>query len=623
MEDESIRQIWPPRWLNPPAQTTVAGRPIVNFSLAINYGLSGTSVWGYHFFNIAVHAINMLLVFGIVRRTLVSKQLSARFGPHATILAAGVAAVWGLHPLNSMCVTYIVQRAESLMAFCLLTSLFCVVRGSDSSRPAAWYIGAVAACALGMGCKEVMVVAPVVILMYDWIFLSHSWRELLSARKWLYLRLFASWIILAILVAPGPRSASAGLGLGHITPFEYLRTQLLVVFYYLRLAVWPDRLCLDYEWPISGSMLQIAIPGLLLLAVIAIVATGVIRRRPWSFVGTWFFLILAPTSTVVPIIIIASEHRMYLPLVAVVALLVLFSYSLAGRVTSIPRSRNVVIVLCGMAAVALGGRTYARNQDYQSAVRIWRDVVQQRPRNPRGHNNLAQALFEAGRISEAEASAREAIRLSPTYADAHFNLGVILAKRSDYHGSIAAFREAIRVGLPDPLADYNLGVALREVGDTAGAIQQFRKVVKAKPEFYKAAGALGLALAVSGRSEEAVPYLRVAVAHQSEVFELNGLAWMLATSPLDSIRDGREAVMLAERANELARGRSGGCLDTLAAAYAENGSFEEACRTAEAALAIARTNKDEKLAAEIGGRLELYRNRRPYRDTAATTAPAS
>ena len=240
---------------------TVQGRPILNLSLAVNYALGGTDVWGYHVFNLAIHVLAALALFGIVRRTLLLPSMRDRFGPAAPYLAGAVAMLWALHPLRTESVTYVVQRAESLMGLFYLATLYCAIRSSLSGRPSGrWRRWPPAA--LGMATKEVMVTAPVIVLLYDRTFLSGSFREAIRKRWGLYAALTACWAVLVcLMVHAGNRGGTAGFGAGDVLDgWSYARTQCWAILKYLLLTLWPNGLCLDYGSSIRATLWQI-VPG--------------------------------------------------------------------------------------------------------------------------------------------------------------------------------------------------------------------------------------------------------------------------------------------------------------------------------------------------------------------------
>ncbi|MGB2987435.1 MAG: glycosyltransferase family 39 protein, partial [Phycisphaerae bacterium] len=191
LESERIRHLWPP-W-----DLLARRRPTLELSLAVNYAIGGLGVWGYHAFNLAVHVLAGLTLFGIARRTLMHERCRDRLGQASHWLALTIALIWLVHPLQTQSVTYIIQRSESLMGLFYLLTLYCVIRGAESPLRYRWYLAAVIACALGMGSKAVMVTAPLVVLLYDRVFLSPSFSEAFRKRWGLYSGLAANWGILA------------------------------------------------------------------------------------------------------------------------------------------------------------------------------------------------------------------------------------------------------------------------------------------------------------------------------------------------------------------------------------------------------------------------------------------
>src|SRR5579871_2059786 len=241
----SIRHLWP-IWpvLSPPPTAFVAGRPVLNLSLALNYALGGTDAWGYHAFNLIVHILAALVLFGIVRRTLLSATLRNRFGDSATLLGLAAAVLWTVHPLQTEAVTYISERCESLMGLFYLLTLYGFIRGTASDKPTRWFALSFAACLLGMATKEVMVTAPIVVLLYDRTFVSGSFREAWRRHGRVHASLFSTWVLLAYLLV-GLQNRGAGYGVG-ITWYSYALVECRVVTHYLRLSLWPSPLVFAY-----------------------------------------------------------------------------------------------------------------------------------------------------------------------------------------------------------------------------------------------------------------------------------------------------------------------------------------------------------------------------------------
>ena len=182
-----------------------------------------------------------------------------------------------------------------------------------------------------MGAKEVIATAPIVVLLYDRAFLAGSFRETFRRRGALYVGLAASWAVFGAMLLLYKGSGAAGFGISMVTPWQYALTQPGVILHYLRLSFWPQPLCLDYSWPFATAFRQAAPEVIALAALLAATGWAAVRRPAAGFLGAWFFLILAPTSSVMPIKDACFEHRMYLSLAAVVAGAVIAGYALLRR----------------------------------------------------------------------------------------------------------------------------------------------------------------------------------------------------------------------------------------------------------------------------------------------------
>ena len=527
--------------LSPPHDgSAVTSRPLVNLSLAINYALGSASVRGYHVFNLLLHTLTGLALFGVVRHTLLRPVLAKRFGAAASNLAFAVALLWTLHPLQTESVTCVVQRTELLVGFFYVFTLYCFIRSVEPGASLAWAPLAVGSCLFGMASKEVMVTAPLIVWLYDRTFVAGSFRAAWRARRVFYCFLSGTWLLLAALVADsgGSRGVAAGFGLG-ITPWSYALKQCEAIMVYLRLALWPHPLVLDYGTDVVTNPLDVAPQALALLALVAGSGFALWRRPALGFLGAWFFAILAPSSSVVPLVTqTMAEHRMYLPLAALLVIGVVGLYACG------PKFRlSAVLAL----AVVLGTLTVRRNTVYQSELSIWSELLAQRPGNARAHTGVGVAFFHAGQTAPAIEHLRAAVKLKPDYPDAHYNLGLALFDAGQIAEAIAEYASALRLQPTHAAVHYNLGLAINQTGRIDEAIAHFEWALQSRPDLAEAHNNLGAALATTGRLQEALPHLEAAVRldpTNAEAHNNLGMGWRLLGNVAEARRQFEEALRL-------------------------------------------------------------------------------
>jgi tetratricopeptide (TPR) repeat protein len=491
--------------LNPPGEgRTVNARPLLNFSLALNYAIGGTAVRSYHLFNLAIHALAGLALFGCVRRTLFLPKWRERFGPVALPLALGIALCWVLHPLQTESVTYVIQRAESLMGLCYLLTFYCFIRALDAPAPPRWHALAIGACLLGMATKEVMVSVPVLVLLYDRALAAGSFREAWQRRGRWHLALAATWIPLAWLVASGGgnRGGSVGFGAG-VSWVGYWLTQFQAVVRYLALSVWPHPLVFEYG-PFWTHGAADVLPYAALVVPLLFLSGVALWRSPVAgFLAGWFWAILAPTSLMAGGMQMVAEHRMYLALVPLVI------FAVAGLARALgPRG---VGFGCILAAVPLGLLTSSRNLDYRSATALWNDTVAKRPANVLARTSLGSALLEAGHRPEAIAQFEAALRVKPDYAELHNNLGHALVEAGRPSEARTHFEEALRLQPENFAARDNLGNLALQEGRPAEALTHYEEALRQKPDSPAIHVNLGNALVQLGRVAEAIDHYETAL----------------------------------------------------------------------------------------------------------------
>ena len=289
VDNTQIRHLWP-LWdaLSPPAGGwPVSGRPLVNLSFAVNFAFGGLDVRGYHIVNVALHVLCAWLLFGVVRRTLESRAMSRRFAAGtASGLAFVCALIWMLHPLQTETIDYVSKRTELMMSLFYLLTLYGSIRAAGSERAGAWIAVSVASCALGMACKETMVTAPLMVLLYDATFVFGSLSEALRRRGRFYGALALTWAVLAALIWSSPRGFTAGFTT-RLTSWTYLLNESKMIVRYLQLTIWPHSLVLDYGEPLPMTVAAAAPYVAVIVILLVITAIALAWWPAWGFLGAW------------------------------------------------------------------------------------------------------------------------------------------------------------------------------------------------------------------------------------------------------------------------------------------------------------------------------------------------
>lgn len=550
-KNAAIRRLWPPyAWL-----AYSPTRPLGYLTFAVNYALHGTAVFGYHVVNLTIHLAAASALFGLTRRTLRLPRLAERYRRRADVFATILTLFWAVHPLGTQAVTYVYQRLESLAALFALLSLYAFVRAyADGRRPQnGWAIVSLGCTYAGILSKESVVALPMIVLLYDFLFLAGSWRGVLERRRY-YAASFCSWgVALGLMIASGRDYENAGIAaVEGLTPLSYALSQSGVLLRYLRLSIWPVGLCLDYGRPSARTWTEFAPQTIVVVGLLVGAGRGLFQRRSWSFPACAFFLLLAPTSSFVPIADLIFEHRMYLPLAAVLALLE------CGLVEVYERSAGYVVrptarrrlryasLLAGVGVgVVLGVLTYRRNEDYRSYERMWRDVAARAPGHARAYRNLADALVKQNRMDEARGQLGRALRLDPKSAHSLWlmawieiddgdviaaepylaQLEQLPAARSGYlallgrmrtvqrryEEAVALFRDSLALDPSDAYVVFNLGKALEGGGYDDEAARAYLQAVELQPSYSAAHNDLGSIYFRHGRYAEASAAFRAAL----------------------------------------------------------------------------------------------------------------
>lgn len=683
--NRTIRRLWPLWDVFRIAGKGFQSRPIVNLSFALNFATGGLQPYHYHLTNLGIHVGASLAFLGVVRRTLTLPMFQGRFTGSASGLSLVVAALWALHPLQTESVAYITQRYESIMGLFVFLSFYGLLRMVDSPRQSLWGVVAILSCLLAMGSKEVAVSLPVLVLLYDRTFLAGSYREALRKRWPLYVGLALTWAVFSYVQLHGVQRNFAGFKLT-VPWWRYAMNQPAVILHYLRLSLWPHPLNLDHFWPVAKTLWPL-IPGFLVLgAMLGFTSWAYFKKPALSFLFLFFFFILAPTSSFMPILDLAVEHRMYLPLAAVIPALVLgifhaMQVALQAQVIPARTVRMLSLALVASALSGAGAMTYLRVMDYQDPLDLWGDVVLKSPGNPRARHNFGFYLAEAGFSRDAEKEYRIALGMAPNYPLYRASFGLFLSRQMRHSEAIEQLHIANKLAPGDAKYLYYLGGAMAEAKQHEEALASYRQAAEAdptfsgsyygmavsylqahevqqslatiqraielepeKPEYHYLHGLIALKMGPApealaafhravkwdeqpanmmaqigwdlhehGRDHESIEFLRRSVKLMPDSLASKvRLAWVLATTPTDSLRQPAEALEIVQRLISTTSYHPPALLDLQAVSLAANGQYDSAVTVLRETLDTSK-GRNEPWVPELEEHLKLFEKRMPYR----------
>jgi tetratricopeptide (TPR) repeat protein len=410
-------------------------RPVLMFTYWVNARISGADPWSYHVFNVLIHLLAGGLVFLIVRRLAEWANIAADRRP---LLSAFAAAVFLLHPIQTEAVAYLAGRSE-----CLSATLFLAAFAVFLYRPkaaATWLTVAAVLALFGAAvlAKEHTIVLPALLLLTDYWW-NPGFKLQGILRNWkLYTPMAAGALAgFAMFWNLIMHAGTAGFALKDFTWYQYFYTEWRALFVYVAEFLLPVRLTADWDFPVSRTPFDHgAVFGLIALISLAAAAWHWRRRFPLATYGFFVFLLLmAPTSSILPIADPVAERRIYFSMIGLLLILV----DALGRLNIDHRG---LAAGCAVVALLAAGATYARAAVWADPLALWMDDVRKAPDNARAHFNLAFAWYSEGHpelaIPEFEATAR----LQPPNADLLLDWGLAYDQMSQPDKALAKLRES-------------------------------------------------------------------------------------------------------------------------------------------------------------------------------------
>jgi protein O-mannosyl-transferase len=500
-------------------------RIVGHFSLAVNYAAHGLNVRGFHLTNLLIHLLNALLVYQLVNLTFKSSFLKERSALDLSFnadtgksIAFLCALLFVAHPVQTQAVTYISQRFTSLATFFCLLSLLLYIRARLSEirlRRYFFLLISILSLLLAMKTKEISFTLPVIIALYEFMFLEGKLKDRII---FLSPFLLAMTIIPLTLIYSAPSGESmkgffdAAKETATINRSDYLMTQFTVVLSYIRLLLLPYGQNIDHDQTIYNSFFvpQVWLPFLLLVSIFIFSAYLFNRSRKetassWAFrllsFGIFYFFIpLSVESSIIPIKDVMFEHRVYLPSFGIFLCIATGAVLLKARLRQ-PLNRVVIPVML-LLIIILAVTAYARNSVWSSPMSLWKDAVAKSPLKARPHTNLGLAYFNSGDIGAAEAEYLTAIKLMPNHPDAYNNLGLVYLRKGKTEEAKNEFMTAIRLKPVHHLAHNNLGLCYDRLGRFDQAVKEFSAAIELRPDYVEAHNNLAITLYKQGLFED-------------------------------------------------------------------------------------------------------------------------
>ena len=618
--------------------------PLTVISHMLDCQFYGLHAGGHHLTNLLLHAATAILLFLVLRKMTGTLWRSAF-----------VAAVFAVHPLHVESVAWIAERRDVLSGLFFMLTLGAYAGYVRHPQSLGRYLMVALMLALALMSKPMVVTLPLVLLLLDYWPLKRFtqpdghlilWR--LIAEK-LPLLALSGIACVATLFAQEEAIASLPLSVR-------IGNALVSCVAYLEQMIYPVGLTVYYPHPGNNLALWKIIAAFVLLLVISIGAVAVRRKQPWFLIGwLWYLGMLVPAIGLIQSGMRARADRYtYLPQIG---LYILLTWTVV-ELTASWRSRRwllgggAMIVLAVLITCARTQTTYWRDSET-----LWTHALSCTTNNTIAHNNLGDAFYQQGRMNEAIAQFQKTLAIDPNnpeanydlgnaffqqgrmdeaiaqfqktlainssdmdvhynYADVHNNLGNVFLRQGRMDEAVAQFQKALAINPKDANTHYNLGNAFRQQGGVNEAIAHFQMALAIKPQFAEAHYNLGNAFLQQGHVDEAITHFQKALTIKPDYVEAqNNMAWVLATCPQASLRNGIKAVGLAERANQITGGGKPVVLCTLAAAYAEAGRFPEAIETVQRALHLAEEQSNTALAGALQSQLKLYQAGTPFHGT--------
>lgn len=540
--------------------------------------LYGLKAGGHHFTNFLLHTIAAILLF-----------LALQCMTGALWRSAFVAAVFAIHPLHVESVAWVAERKDVLSGVFFMLTLLAYVHYARA-RSIGRYLLVALAYALGLMSKPMLVTVPFVLLLLDYWPLGRirgqksdvSGHENLAMLVVEKIPLVGLSAVSSVVTFLAQRSA---VGWTEQLPvLARINNAVVTYVVYAWQMLWPVKLAVFYPHPENRLPLSEIILALAILIAATAAAFAFRKKGPYLVTGwLWYLGMLVPVIGLVQVGWQGHADRYtYLPQIG---LYVLLTWAVADLTARWRRQREILSASAAVIISVLSWRAWIQTSYWRDSETLFTHALAVTSNNDVAENNLGIVFLRKGNLDEAISLLQAAVDLRPENSPAH----------------------------------ENLAKALLQKGQVADALVHYRKLLELQPDNIEVHNIVGTVLIQQGRIREGVEeWQKVLTIQPDNGNAISNLAWVFATSPDDSLRDGAKAVQLAEQALRISGGRIPIIFRTLAAAYAENDRFSEAIQTAQRGIELANSQGNSGLAAELQGNIALYEAGRPLRDSGLT-----
>jgi tetratricopeptide (TPR) repeat protein len=513
-------------------------RFITYITIALNYQIHKFNVFGYHLVNLLIHTAQAAMVFWFVILTFSTPKIKhEKIAVHANLIAFFASAVYLTHPIQTQSVTYIIQRTTSLASLFYLACLNLYIKSRllqhEKESLAVWkfyYFGSIILAVMAMFTKEMTITLPLMLLLFEYYFLKTkdniNWKQL---APFLITLLIIPLVMLLSKSVNFQEMRLASEPPPDISRWHYFLTQGRVLVTYLRLTLLPINQNLDYDYPKAQALLELpTLASILFLCAILLMALRIFsKQRLLSFTIFWFFLTLAPESSIIPIKDVIFEHRLYLPMVGFSLMLVVVLYYFFARF-----GLRLFVVALTVIISCYCVLTYNRNFVWKDEFSLWADAIAKSPRKARCYSERGNAYKNRGNLNEAISDYSKAMEIDPNYAAAYNNRGAAYLKKGNAEQALFDCNKAIQLNPKVSFYYYNRANVYKSKGYFQQAVSDYSKAIAINPDFalayhnrgsvYQERGSLNEAVSDYSKAIAIEPNLALTYYNRGNVYLANG-----------------------------------------------------------------------------------------------------